>query len=167
MSIGRRLFHLAKSELNSLLDKAADWRGDEDDDDRRRSDTPLSSLSDEELEREIERRRRAKATAEAEAAAREAPRTSGTRPAAGAGSARAGAAPPPPRSPPNEIARAYAALELPVGSDFEAVKASYRRLMRKYHPDRHAGSPEKQRSATELAQRLSEAYAILEKHLKR
>jgi curved DNA-binding protein CbpA len=39
--------------------------------------------------------------------------------------------------------------------------------MRKYHPDRHAGSPEKQKSATELAQKLTLAYELIEKQSKR
>ncbi len=39
--------------------------------------------------------------------------------------------------------------------------------MRKYHPDLHTGAPEKQRAATDLAQRLTEAYKTLEKQLRR
>ena len=39
--------------------------------------------------------------------------------------------------------------------------------MRKYHPDLHRGSPEAQRAATDLAQRLTESYKLLERHLRR
>jgi curved DNA-binding protein CbpA len=39
--------------------------------------------------------------------------------------------------------------------------------MRKYHPDLNAGSTEKQRAATDLSQRLTEAYKTLERHLRR
>ena len=39
--------------------------------------------------------------------------------------------------------------------------------MRKYHPDLHRGSPEAQRAATDLAQRLTEAYKVLEKQTRR
>ena len=53
------------------------------------------------------------------------------------------------------------------GSDFETVRKSYRRLMRKYHPDLHGGTPDTQRTATDLTQRLSEAYKTLERHLRR
>jgi len=76
--------------------------------------------------------------------------------------------PPKPATPRvgDDVRRAYAALELPVGSDFEAVRKAYRALMRKYHPDRHTATPEKQKAATELAQKLTHAYAILEKHLR-
>ena len=38
--------------------------------------------------------------------------------------------------------------------------------MRKYHPDRHTASPEKQKAANELAQKLTASYEILEKHLR-
>jgi DnaJ-domain-containing protein 1 len=159
MSIGRRLIDLARAELNSLLDRAASADDDDDYDRHRRGYSDPSSLSDEELAEEIERRRQARA--EAEAAAR--------------GGRRAGA---PPRSssssPPRRTAagddairKAYAALEIPAGSDFETVRRSYRRLMRKYHPDLHTGAPEKQRAATDLTQRLTEAYKTLEKQLRR
>ncbi len=47
------------------------------------------------------------------------------------------------------------------------MKKSYRRLMRKYHPDLHGGAPEKSRAATDLTQRLTQAYKTLEKHLRR
>ena len=84
--------------------------------------------------------------------------------------------PPPPRTPPrtprtasgdDAIRKAYAALEVPAGSDFETVRKSYRRLMRKYHPDLHGGTPEKHRAATDLTQRLTQSYKTLEKHLRR
>ncbi len=47
------------------------------------------------------------------------------------------------------------------------MRKSYRTLMRKYHPDRHASSPEKQKAATELAQKLTQAYALIEKRQRR
>jgi hypothetical protein len=98
----------------------------------------------------------------------------GPRPGSGA---RAGTGPgtgsaPPPRRPgaargrDPDLARYYERLELPYGSDFEAVKAAYRKLMRRYHPDLHGGkSPEKLRAATEVAQALTQAYNELEKVL--
>jgi DnaJ-class molecular chaperone len=160
MSIGRRLIDLARSELNSLLDKAA--RAEEDDDrygDRSHREYDPSSMSDRELEEEIERRRQARA--EAEAAAR------GYRPRSSAPPPRSSAPPRRTAAGDDAIRRAYAALEIPAGSDFETVRRSYRRLMRKYHPDLHGGAPDKQRAATDLTQRLTEAYKTLEKHLRR
>src|SRR5262249_47389839 len=63
-----------------------------------------------------------------------------------------------PRGGNPELAQYYARLELAYGADYAAVKASYRRLMRKYHPDLHGGSPERHRAATEVSQQLTQAY---------
>jgi DnaJ-class molecular chaperone len=163
MSIGKRLIDLARSELNSLLDKAArvDGRDDDDEDRPRRSSgssggSEYASMSDAELDEEIERRRQAREEVEQATShtRRPDPPTS---------------APPPRRTAAGDeaIRRAYAALEVPAGSDLETVKRSYRRLMRKYHPDLNAGSPEKQRASTDLSQRLTEAYKTLERQLRR
>lgn len=168
MSIGKRLIDLARSELNSLLDKAART---EDDDDRRsgRVSGDVSAMSDEELQAEIERRRQAREEVERVTSRGGRPAASAPRPERPAReSFREHAAPPRRTAAGDEaIRRAYAALEVPAGSDFESVKRSYRRLMRKYHPDLNAGSAEKQKAATDLAQRLTEAYKTLEKHLRR
>ena len=160
MSIGKRLIDLARAELNSLLDRAARTE-DDDDRSRRRWNSggaerggDFAGMSDAELAAEIERRR--KARDEVEEAVHGKRRTA-----------------PPPRTPPrtasgdDALRKAYAALEVPAGSDFETVKKSYRRLMRKYHPDLHVGTPEKARAATDLTQRLTQAYKTLEKHLRR
>jgi DnaJ-domain-containing protein 1 len=160
MSIGKRLIDLARAELNSLLDKAA--RSDDDDEGYRSrwrrpsSDGEFAGMSDEELAAEIERRRRARDEVEEAIRGGRRPRST-----------------PPPRTPPRTAAgdeairKAYAALEVPAGSDFETVRKSYRRLMRKYHPDLHRGTAEKQRAATDLTQRLTQAYKTLEKHMRR
>jgi DnaJ-domain-containing protein 1 len=167
MSIGKRLFHMARSELNALLDRAAEAEreaapGRDPDEDLYRRFS-LDELSDAELEAEIERRYRARQTG-----ARPRPATN---PAERARSAprptTSGAHVPAKPAPPDELRLAYAALEVPYGSDFITVRKSYRALMRKYHPDRHAGSPAKQKAATELAQKLSQAYALVEKHARR
>ncbi len=163
MSIGKRLIDLARSELNSLLDKAA--RTDDDDDRRSGRSGDVGAMSDEELEAEIERRRQAREEVE-RATSRSSRPTS--RPTPGGRPFREEYAPPRRTAAGDEaIRRAYAALEVPAGSDLEAVKRSYRRLMRKYHPDLNAGSPERQKAATDLAQRLTEAYKTLEKHLRK
>jgi len=172
MSIGKRLFNLARSELNSLLDRAAEAeqvpQRDPDEDLYRRFS--LDEITDKELEAEIERRHRAR-----QAQARGA--TSGSRPPGEAASERSkGKSAPggahtsagqPGRSPDDDLRRAYAALEVPFGADFATVRKSYRALMRKYHPDRHASSPEKQKAATELAQKLSAAYQLVEQRLRK
>jgi DnaJ-domain-containing protein 1 len=163
MSIGKRLIDLARSELNSLLDKAAEV-GEPEDQFGDRWSGELGNISDDELQAELERRRQARQ--EAEEAAR-GPRPESAK--ADQTSARSSGARPraePPRrtaAGDQAVRKAYAALEVPPGSDFETVRKAYRRLMRKYHPDLHGGSPEAQRAATDLTQRLTEAYKLIEK----
>ena len=162
MSIGRRLIDLARAELNSLLDRAA--RAEDDDD----FGSPTDALSDKELEEELERRRQARQ--EAESAAR-GPRARasdpfGDRPGSGSRRRpefrRAGGT-----DDGNAVRRAYAALEVPAGSNFETVRHAYRNMMRKYHPDLHTATPEKQKAANEITQKLTDSYKLLEKKLRR
>lgn len=60
----------------------------------------------------------------------------------------------------------YANLEVPYGSDLPTVKASYLRLMRQYHPDRHSNDEQMEALATELSQELSQAYSAIQSWLK-
>jgi len=64
-----------------------------------------------------------------------------------------------------EVRRWYANLELPYGAPSAEVRAAYRRLMRRYHPDMHHGNPEAEKAATELSQALRRAYEGLLLHL--
>ena len=159
MSISKRLIDLARAELNSLLDRAARAGDGEDDRESRRSrDTgEYAGMSAEELAVEIENRRRAREEVDELLGGKRARRETPPR------------RPSPPRTAAGDdaIRRAYASLEVPAGSDFETVRKSYRRLMRKYHPDLHGGTPEKSRAATDLTHRLTQAYKTLEKHLRR
>ncbi len=63
------------------------------------------------------------------------------------------------------IQRYYANLELPIGASLSEVKAAYRRLMRRYHPDLHQEDAKKAEVATKLAQELRVAYEALVAHL--
>lgn len=171
MSIGKRFINMARSELNSLLDRAGRGGGDggsegdggsqpDSDEDLYRRFS-LDQLTDAQLEAEIERRQKARATA-AKGRATSATGTGSPRPnpkpsPPASGSARAG----------DEVAAAYAALEVPPGSNFETVRRAYRQMMRKYHPDHHTRSPDKQKAAHELTQKLTESYKLLEKRLRR
>jgi len=166
MSIGKRLFNLARSELNSLLDRAAEaehaQEHDPDEDLYRRFS--LDQLSDAELEAEIERRYRARsAAARGTSSGSEAKHRPSDRPTATGGTGTSGRAQPRAHATDEELRRAYAALEVPYGADFATVRRSYRSLMRKYHPDRHTGSPDKLKAATELAQKLTLAYKLIER----
>ena len=206
MSLTKRIIDLARSNLNTLLEKAADTV-----DPRRR----LANIPDEELEAELKRRRASReqenrlkdaksriegsydtdraererkarereervrgtraqreqterAAREAEAKRRAQQGQQRARPTGGSSSSSSSSSsgrPNIPRGGNPEMAQYYARLELPYGADFVAVKLSYRRLMRKYHPDLHNVSPEKHRAATEVSQQLTQAYNELEKSL--
>ncbi|MCU1281039.1 MAG: heat shock protein DnaJ domain protein [bacterium] len=185
MGIGKRIVDLAKANLNALLDKA---NGDTALDDL--TDAELEA----ELQRRRERKRREEEERKAaERAAENArqrlkqqqqqqrqqqpPRTN-VPPKTGAPPPRASAPPPPrreekkkappPPGPPigdKRLRELYAQLEVPYGGSFEDVKKSFRRLMRKYHPDLHAGNPQKHKTATQLTMSLTQAYNELELHL--
>ncbi len=76
--------------------------------------------------------------------------------------------PPVPSPKPAEdpvLAGYYANLELPYGADLAAVKAAWKRLMKQYHPDRHAQDPAKREDANALCAQLTDAYKELEKSL--
>ncbi len=87
----------------------------------------------------------------------------------------AGAQPPPrgsssrastsPGGLPPEVARAYANLELTPPASLDEAKAAWRKLMAKYHPDRHQGDEKKLELATKVASRLTEAYRVVREHL--
>jgi DnaJ-domain-containing protein 1 len=163
VSIGRRLIDLARAELNSLLDRAARLDDGDDDDDRGGGGSgPFAGMTDKELEEEIERRRQAREEVERAAhGPREAP------PSNGGGRRRPEFRRSAEGEESNAVRRAYAALEVPPGSNFETVRHAYRTLMRKYHPDLHTSSPEKQKAANELAQKLTDSYKLLEKKLRK
>ena len=59
----------------------------------------------------------------------------------------------------------FANLGLEPGADLDDVKQAYRELMRRYHPDKHVGDPERHKAATALSQSLTDAYQALVKHL--
>ncbi len=77
--------------------------------------------------------------------------------------------PPDPAGPARDpvLARYYANLELPYGAGLDSVHETWRRLVKKYHPDLHSADEHKKRIATELLQGLNRAYEELAKHLER
>jgi DnaJ-domain-containing protein 1 len=178
VSIGKRFIDLARAELNSLLDYAA-RRGTDEDDLGTADADGLAGFSRKELEEELARRRSAYAEVEEAIHGRRGagasgsssegsapPRSSDRSPSSGTRSSRPRPTPSQPSAGGQGVERAYAALEVPVGSSFDTVRTSYRNLMRKYHPDRHTSSPpDQQRAANEVAQRLTEAYKLLQKRL--
>jgi DnaJ-domain-containing protein 1 len=77
--------------------------------------------------------------------------------ATGSTGARSGR-PPRPGSHDAQIAEWYRVLDLSPGAEISQIKTSYRQLMRKYHPDMHAGNPQRQKAATELSMKVTAAY---------
>lgn len=77
------------------------------------------------------------------------------------------ARPPRPGSQEAKLAEWYRVLDLNAGADIPQIKSAYRQLMRKYHPDMHAGNPGKQKAATELSMRVTAAYNGLVAHLEK
>ena len=64
----------------------------------------------------------------------------------------------PGEDPVEQRLRWYKTLELEPGADFDAIRKAYRRMVKKYHPDRYANDPEKYKAATEVARKITEAY---------
>ncbi len=64
-----------------------------------------------------------------------------------------------------QIAEYYASLELPFGYKLELVKASWKKLLKKYHPDYYTNNPDKQKIAIALSQELTKAYKEIEKYI--
>ncbi len=174
MSIGKRFVHLVRSNLNSLLDRTTAWESDPG-----RSTARIEDLSDAELEAELGRRRTRREAADqaAQRASSSSSRRSYEQAAweeveqavHGSGRYRTAGQRPPRQhrrtgghaaSPGRDARRArlYAQLECPYGADADTVRKHYRVMMRKYHPDMHSTSPQKQRLATELSQKLTAAY---------
>jgi DnaJ-domain-containing protein 1 len=70
--------------------------------------------------------------------------------------------PPPPSYSAEEMSY-YQALELQPGATFEQIKAAYKTMVKKYHPDRFPHEPDKQKTAMEITQRINIAYSYFEK----
>jgi DnaJ-domain-containing protein 1 len=72
---------------------------------------------------------------------------------------RSAGAPPRSRRAPDESLRTdYANLEVPFGADMEEVKRSYKSLVLRYHPDRFAADPEKQKVALEITKKINQSF---------
>lgn len=64
--------------------------------------------------------------------------------------------------PPSKLVKAYKTLGLTYGVPFEQAKASYKRLLKEHHPDKHGSTPEAQKRATETSARINDAFRIVE-----
>ena len=57
----------------------------------------------------------------------------------------------------------YEVLGVSQNATDEEIKAAYRRLVKKYHPDRFANDPEKQAAASEKLKQVNAAYDMITK----
>ena len=57
----------------------------------------------------------------------------------------------------------YDALEIKPGASFDEIKAGYKKVMKKYHPDKYHSDPEKYKYAQQISQKINEAYAYFKK----
>ena len=64
-----------------------------------------------------------------------------------------------PGTMPPALKRDFRNLEVPIGAPLADVRASYKRLLARFHPDRHAGDPEKLHTATEVTKKLNQSFA--------
>ncbi|MBI5482586.1 MAG: J domain-containing protein [Deltaproteobacteria bacterium] len=187
MSLTPRFMNLAKANLNALLDRVAD--GDTGSLDSLTDEELEAELLRRQARREREEelrqmraeseraaRARAAATGTSTGTGSSAGTSTGTGRSAGASSGSgssssgsgsgSGGGRARGRIDPRRLAELYQQLEVPIGADLTEVKASYRRLMRKYHPDRYPNDPQRAATATELTQRLAQAYRELEAALR-
>ena len=67
-----------------------------------------------------------------------------------------------PAGPDPRLLKAYELLGLPYGSSFDEVRAKYKKLLMKHHPDKHHGNAENLKKATEMSTRINEAYNLIE-----
>lgn len=62
----------------------------------------------------------------------------------------------------SDVRRAFAVLELEPGASRGAVRRQYRRLVKRWHPDRFTGDPAGVAQATQKIQQIAAAYAVVE-----
>ncbi|MDR0539362.1 MAG: J domain-containing protein [Spirochaetaceae bacterium] len=60
--------------------------------------------------------------------------------------------------PPEKLRADFAELEVPFGATEDECKSAYKRLLKKHHPDRHAGHAGNMKKATEKAAKINTAY---------
>ena len=67
------------------------------------------------------------------------------------------------KKPPEELRNDFAELEVPFGASAEECKASYKRLLKIHHPDRHASHEGNFQKATNKSARINAAWDRIEK----
>lgn len=155
MAIGKRIWDLARSNLSDFRQT---FRGGPD---------AFDGLSEEErqaLDEELKKETVGAKAGRGARRVRDAAEDAWER-AYESAKARAGVRGEPPSDPAADRRRWYKTLELQPGADLKTVRRSYRKLLLQYHPDKFANDPAKQKVATEVTRRLTEAYNGLTRYL--
>ena len=63
------------------------------------------------------------------------------------------------------LSQAYKILGVSPDVNWDQINAAHRALLKKHHPDRHAGNEALIRQSTLQSQKINEAYQVLKKHL--
>ena len=71
----------------------------------------------------------------------------------------------PRRTSERTLEQCYQNLECKFGSPLDVVRASYRRLMKKHHPDLQPKDTRSQEAALRITQIITESYQQIERHL--
>lgn len=66
-----------------------------------------------------------------------------------------------------KLENAYAALEIPYGSDLQTTKSAWKKLVKRYHPDLYSNDSEKARIAHKVTQGLNDAFHTIEQTFKK
>jgi len=61
----------------------------------------------------------------------------------------------------------YANLEVKFQTPFSEVKKSYKRLLRRYHPDKFANNPKKLKIATEITKKINQSFHKIREYEKK
>jgi curved DNA-binding protein CbpA len=65
------------------------------------------------------------------------------------------------------LLQAYTFLGLNPEATWEEISTAHRNLLKKHHPDRHAGHDANMKKATVQSQKIGEAFQKIKKHLGR
>jgi curved DNA-binding protein CbpA len=161
MGIFDRIGDVIRSYLNNADDRIFDGSSEEW---RRGSSDPDLEAAFEELDEFLSRksrgRRQAPSGGRAWDSGEEAWSSGGTGSRGGdwSGGFREETGSPGARGAPESLGQDFAELGLRPGASEEDCKAAYKQLLKKHHPDRHAGHPGNMKKATEKTARIIAAY---------
>ncbi len=62
----------------------------------------------------------------------------------------------------SELKRAYSLLDVPCSASARSIKQAYRRIAKRWHPDRYQAGTPAHAEATQMMKCINEAYALIE-----